>query len=340
MTTSFTQRVTIPTLPFHNTVIRSFEGPLKKKNVISVMNFNLLAECYSSEAVNQMMPFDTERRRLNSLHVQHIKPMILVVEEMDACYIEDFESFGYETVLATKKEGKGEHTGLFFLKEAQIKSLCAEVHKVDRKGEMGQFLIICHALCTLTNTEFVIICTHAKAGRTEEFENARVDHAKYTFEHILPEFLKRRSEAMKEEKMMNLLKKVLYVGDFNAGPHSYGGKYPCKIIPWLLGEKIIGAHDNNEDNDAFGQNPIRLVSAQKILNGNQHPLFTTCKERDGAVIVQTIDYVLMSEEFGTVVGGLETPSANPEKDLAPHYLPCPGKWGSDHLSVYVEIEMK
>jgi hypothetical protein len=320
---------TIPTLPFHNRIIRKPNLTTSASSIVSIMNFNLLYGILAAKHTNDVMTFE-DRRQLNSAHIKAVKPMILVTEETDKVYLDDFSQAGYELVVSFTKPERGERLCLFFHKESGLKSLKSEVKQVDPSGKRVQTALFSHirfqANDKVPSTEFILIATHAKAGRTDEMEEFRVNDARHVMGHLLPEFAKAASK--NDTDFANLMQRVVYLGDMNAGPSTYGGKYPCKIIPWLLGE-------NEGEGD---KNPIKLQSAFRELVGD-HPLFTTCKLRDESVIVQTIDYVFVTPGFGECIGVLDNPTTDPVKDLAPHYLPFPKKWGSDHLSVYCEFDM-
>ena len=86
-------------------------------------------------------------------------------------------------------------------------------------------------------------------------------------------------------------------------------------------------------------NPMPFTSAMVDATGS-HPLLTTCKKtwRDGSLVAQTIDYVLFARGAARTTAYLPCPIADPA-ELAPLYLPAPGRWGSDHLSVFAEVEL-
>lgn len=312
--------MTVPRPSFHCTVQRDpRHGPAD----LSVLQFNVLARGLERETADdrsiagRVMRFE-HRKGLNLEHILNLQPTLCVLEEvddLDEFYGPALRAAGYDVVADRKSGGARDYTCVFF----RAADLELRRHRVDRLGDgQSQFAVLCHFRSRRSRVDFVVIAQHAKAGRTEENETIRFTHAHRIVTESLPSFVHGDTAAIG--------KRIVWAGDFNASPHSYGGRYPARVVPWLLGEERDPSHPGC---------PIAFRSAVKDATG-AHPLFTTCKRRDGAMIVQTIDYVLFADGAARCVGHLPCPSADPERELAPLYLPNE-RWGSDHLSVYCEL---
>lgn len=333
---------TVAGLSFHNRIARkaATAGAAPSCTAISVMNFNLLARCFTPAETAALMTFE-QRVELNAQHIACVKPMLLVTEETDECYFDVLAAHGYAKAHAYKKGDSGEYTGVFFRQGSGLKRIASDVVRVDGSGKRTQFAIVMIVSFEQQMLggfappyEFALIAQHAKAGRSDEMEDARIHDASHITTNLLPEFLRAHNAS-------HLLDRVLWVGDFNAGPTSYGGAYPCRLMPWLLtgaADHVDASTNKFAEAQAVAPCPLRLVSAHFALSG-AHPAFTTCKTREHHMIVQCIDYIVMSPTLGEVTGMLVEPAANPATELAPTFLPLPHKWGSDHVSVYVEIDI-
>ena len=274
-------------------------------------------------------------------HIAALAPHICVLEEVGTpseVYEPALAALGYSLVAAKKLTGQGDYTCVFYHHDRVEK---ASDHVVFRFAEgstvdppPSQFVIMCHFIDKVTNSEFVVVAQHAKAGRTAANEAIRLEHAQRLLGEALPAYLARTLRRPGADEAA--AQRVLWVGDFNAGPHTYGGKWPAVVVPWVLGEAVTGSSDS----DAAAAPPLPLPpmvfeSAMKQYFG-EHPLFTTCKMRGGQLLCQCIDYVLFPRGAARVVGSLPCPSSDPERELGPLYLPSLD-WGSDHLSVYAEL---
>lgn len=362
-----TKCVEVPKLPFHNKLFRaaasSYGAADVSPSAFSAMQFNLLANCFTPKHTSDVMTFQ-DRVALNLGHINAMKPSLLVLQEADADYFPPLEASGYRKVCAQKKdpsEGNGEFTAVFTREGSGLDCKSLRVCKIDPTGRRSQFAFFMHFVFTQQLVggfappyEFIAIAFHAKAGRSDELETERLRDADYMLRALLPEFALSVAAASaagtsgggdSTERLQRLLaERVLWMGDFNSGPQTYGGKYPARMIPWLLGEEMEESEKKKFDEIAASsgavQPPVvKLVSAFKTSMG-RHPLFTTCKHREGSVICQTIDYILMSPGLGKVTGCLGDPTDDPTNELMPTLLPCPNKWGSDHLSAYVEIDVQ
>lgn len=315
--------MTAANAPFHRTVVRD---PRRGPPDLSVMAFNVLARglqrapAGDDPRADRVMQFE-HRKHPNLAHVLTLAPTICVlleVDDVDEFYGPPLRAAGYDVIAERKSGGARDFTCVFF----RAADLDLRRHHTERLGDShSQFVVFCHFRSRRTKHEFVVIAQHAKAGRTEDAESIRFAHAERIVTTLLPEFVKDHAAPIGP--------RIVWAGDFNASPHSYGGRYPARVVPWLL-------HEEHEPSRPAC--PIVFRSAVKDATG-EHPLFTTCKRRDGAMIVQTIDYVLFADGAARCVGHLPCPSADPERELAPLFLPNEA-WGSDHLSVYCELQWR
>ena len=140
--------------------------------------------------------------------------------------------------------------------------------------------------------------------------------------------------------------RVVWVGDFNAGPHTYGGKYPCGCVPFLTSPRDASGRLQIPPNaeitiplpvvgdDAASVGEQWFVSSAVDALGAELP-FTTFKYRDGALIEQTIDYILI--QAGGALRCTSVLAPPPRELLLDGGLPSIGRWGSDHLALCAEI---
>ncbi len=307
------------------------------------MQLNVLARSLEPAAVVpndavalQVTRFD-HRKVLNLDHIVAMRPTICVLEEVDdpdEFYAPALRAAGYDVVADRKSGGARDSTCVFHRRE-EVELRGWRVYRFGE--EQSQFVLCCHFRDRRPQSssrkneghaapvEFIVVALHAKAGRSDADEAIRMEHAQRVVCEFLPDFTAACGD--------RIGKRVLWVGDFNAGPHSYGGRYPARVVPWLLHDAKASAPAQLEP--SLPRCPIAFRSAVKEASGS-HPLFTTCKLRHGAVIVQTIDYVLFADGACRCVGYLPCPSGDPATELAPLFLPNQ-QWGSDHLSVYCEL---
>jgi hypothetical protein len=336
------KEATYAALPWHNTVKRlassAFHGANEAATAtISVMQFNLLALCFEHHTPDLTYQ---QRKSMNVAHIRTLQPTLLVTEETDADYFDEIEAQGlYSKVCAYKKEDSGEYTAVFIRNGSGLTCKKFEKEKIDPAGKRGQFCFFLHLAFAAggKSVDFLAIAFHAKAGRGDELESTRMHDNAHILQALLPAFAAKADEARAGE----LLGRVMWLGDFNAGPSTYGGKYPARVIPWLLGGEYEPEQKAKLEHDGVSSasSPVAFVSAFADFFG-RHPIFTTCKHREEKVICQCIDYILLSKSFGAkVTGALADPSQNPTEELMPTLLPKPKVWGSDHISQYVEISL-
>lgn len=319
----------------HSHVVRLSNVPQRLEHSLTIMQFNVLSDLLSPAPVNASQEAidavdAAKRRELNLKHITTLQPDLVVLEEVpdpESFYAPELAKHGYECIADRKAGGQGDFTCVFF-QRARISN--ASAHHVFRFAEgTSQFALMCHLTDLLNDEEFVVVAQHAKAGRNDNSEEIRLRHAQRILTEALPPFL---ASTIQRQQLADAGKDfgrhILWLGDFNAGPHTYEGKWPAKVVPWLLGE-----HRASEV-----QPPIEFASAMKAFFG-EHPLFTTCKMRDGQLLSQCIDYVMFPRDAAVCIGALPCPTTKPESDLAPLYLPNT-TWGSDHLSVYIELMWK
>ena len=329
--------------PFYGTVVRT-SPPTPA--TLSVMQFNVLAHqlepppTVPSDPASVACVQFAERLPLNVAHVVRLCPAVVVLEEVDEveAYQSALAAVGYELLIAERKPVGADDdssvprdaTCVFVVKDVVRVVKAPEVCRFD--PSRSQFCILVHLALVATGTEFVLVAAHAKAGRKMNLEAVRLGDAKEIVSKYLPAYcgVKTARECAGG--------RIVWATDFNAGPHTYGGKYPSLVVPWMLGATAPPPEQPSEvPANAFSPpNPFPFESASVNFAG-EHPLLTTCKERDGAVIAQTIDFVFVAKGAAKCTGHLPCPVKD-AAELAPCYLPNPGRWGSDHLSVYVELE--
>jgi endonuclease/exonuclease/phosphatase family metal-dependent hydrolase len=304
---------------FHRTLQRVSDAA----SSLSVMQLNTLSRKLQpdpvdgSDAAAAAMCYDHRMTRLLE-HITALQPTVLVLQEVDdpaVFFAPKLIDEGYDYVADRKSGGAQDHTCIFYKRAVQL----CRPPTTRRFTETGsQFVLMAHFRQSEGGVEFAVVAQHAKAGRTDEMEALRLEHAKMVVGLFVPEWLAGHEDTIGG--------RLLWVGDFNAGPHTYGGKYPAAVLPWLL---------DGEDR------PLRWKSAVVDASG-AHSHLTTCKARKGTVIAQTIDYILFIDGVCCCVAFLASPIPQTEDvvtdvaALAPLYLPN-ADWGSDHLSVYCEL---
>ena len=259
-----------------------------------------------------------QRTALHQDYILQWKPTICFLEEVDGPLTlpEGCLSLGqtlletnlYQSVHHAKYNEKGDETWILVNpKEASI--LSHEVLRYDN-ATSSQFALIAVVQWTSSKDECLVVATHAKAGRTDEWESVRVSHSAQLLGHLASN---EQYRALVEQG------KVVWGGDLNAGPSSYDGKYPCQWYPHLF-------------NDETGiATKVGLQSAYKQHAGSE-PLFTTVKHRHGALISQCIDYIFVASKWA-VVYAAPLPTLD---DVPSCALPCPN-WASDHLPLVVDL---
>jgi hypothetical protein len=287
-----------------------------------------------------------QRTELHFKHIEALAPTIVILEEVDgpltaprvATLPQRLIGTGaFSGVSAGKSNEKGDETWVLYRNgEASPVPLlaCSEGdalhHEVIRfdEGTSSQFAISIKLHVAAVDTDVIVVGHHAKAGRTEEHERTRVRHSLELWHRLSLRYA--NDEAFQHGRL-------LLCGDFNAGPHSYGGQYPASWYPTVV-EGVWAAEGG-------------LVSAQRSMCGAEGEArsVTTFKFRKGACIEQCIDYVFHNPQHLVVCGGLalpqqrdalsQNPNAAPLHVLASEGLPSAGLWGSDHLSIAFDFTL-
>ena len=341
-------------MSFHTKLVRvASPDPAR---MLSVMQFNVLARQLEPPAVDanddasvQAMKF-VNRSKLNAAHVLAMQPSLVVMEEVDdpaEFYGPALESEGYRYIFGRKqlvdRERPCDATCVFWKPEA----LDLLAHKVKYFcPQRTHFVVMAHFLHKASGLDFGLVAQHAKAGRTAELEALRLSDVATVMNAWVPRFF--GVPSAKEVAGGRLL----WAADLNAGPTTYGGKWPCRLLPWVQGEPEppqpadaapaalppTGAGSQELRLTGTEPNPLPLRSAIVDATG-EHPVFTTCKKtwRDGSLVCQTIDYVFVAPGTARCTAYLPCPVESADA-LAPLYLPS-SVWGSDHLSVFVELEL-
>ena len=207
-----------------------------------------------------------------------------------------------------------------------MKLLSHDVQRTQNADGTPSSQFILHLRFDFHGEPLLVVAMHAKAGRYEPNESKRILHSHQLFTYL--------TEFFNTEAGARFRDRVVWLGDFNAGPHSYNGQYPARWYTYITEGNRPDTPDRAPDapKNAIGSHNFKWTSAMKVAQGSE-PLLTTCKVRDGKLIAQCIDYIFFSEGLFKVTGYV--PSPTPE-DLAPMYLPSP-VWASDHLAVYAEL---
>jgi hypothetical protein len=345
---------------FHRCVRRLEHSPSPH---VTILQFNVLAGDFppkpanDSDVAKAVIAFEN-RAPLNVSHVEALLPTIVVLEELDCddtVYALQLASRGYGAIVAKKQGGTVTAAGIFYmLDRVELKS-----HRIVQFGPSdrpaSQFAILSHFKPKDSTLDFVVVATHMKAGRTEENEAIRLAHARQLVLAELPRYLEDEVTPHHASLSSNdrTFKRILWAGDFNAGPHTYGCAYPCALVPWLtnssargteggfvfesaMANALVGERSLSNASTRANKDTRLPLTSQPQLGADEDLLFTTCKLRDGKLLLQTIDYILYPRGAARCIGWLPCPSSNPSADLAPLYLPNE-YWGSDHLSVYAEV---
>lgn len=303
---------------------------------ISVMQLNALAHNYSGESRDEF----AKRMQLHSSHIVQLRPTVAVIEEVDnprefpELFLPDLVKVAargvakYDYVCGAKDNGIADRTCVMFDTD-EVKLVSVE----EIRLEGSQFALCCifehiaevanQRLQLASSNEFLVVAQHCKAGRTDDNEMIRISHTATVF-----------SALTENPRFADLLKRMIWVGDFNAGPHSYDGKYPDLwhrvVIDRSAGPVALPSGALWENTDPRTQ----FVSSVRQLAGEEYE-FTTVKWRDGRLIAQTIDYIFLPVH-GNIrcTGVLQQPRF---EELPPSALPCDW-WGSDHLSLFAELE--
>lgn len=299
---------------FHTT-FESCEQDTARK-AFRVMQLNTLAhwscDGETAEAYDKRM----------ELHLQHIyalnTPTVVVLEEVDGPRTAPpgvptlpqrlMADCLYGGVSVAKDNEKGDETWILFRCD---QAALAEEPRVIRFDASTSQCAIAAKLRIKDVGSVLVVGHHAKAGRTAENETTRIRHSVALWDEI-QSMCRAPSD---ETTSCPQLDRVLLCGDFNAGPHSYDGKYPADWYPTV----VEGLWE-----------PAGLRSASKSFRSTEDRM-TTFKWRKGALIEQCIDYVFHAPRGLRVCGALALPADKGE--LPEGGLPADGLWGSDHLSL-------
>lgn len=343
----------------------------------SIMTLNVLNDIDRAD-------MEAWRFHMHRSHIESVRPSVLALQEVQAparLWGPLLTHLGYQYLSGRKVGGQGDCV-LVAWQSARWRQVAGETVLVSEGDSQVAVMAVlddvtgeAHPGHSAECRRLLVVAWHAKAGRTDEAEATRLKQV---------DLLSKRIDAWTSQFGVANGGATVWLGDFNAGPHSYGGRFPCLVMPHLLG--TCGPHA------AMGSSPQRWESAMvtahlklkemvhtppfltspessllaaadaplplgrdvayavKGVDHLNHPLFTTCKVRAGVgFIAQTIDHILIrSGECNdddvprvapalVVTGYMPCPSDDPESDLAPDYLPKEAVWGSDHLSVCVEV---
>ena len=315
---------------------------------------------------------ETYRGRMESLkaHILELKPSIVVLEEIDNAdtapegYSLPADVIGtcstlagegwpdYQGINGQKQQSGKDQTWVLF--DTNVLNLL-QGFVIEMPNGANQFAILCvfeekRKKSSLgrtagaqrnqqgdkeeeisNGTPFALVAMHCKAGRTEDSESLRIAHSKY----LLTELVKRAPELIGQHH------RLIWAGDFNAGPHSYGGQYPSRWYEQVIESRksVKACQDDHQedakDDDQWTNTLIPLVSAYVSLQGAE-PELTTYKVREGKLIAQTIDYIFVARQGGFTVNAVLAMPSLTDGGL-PETLPTLPFWGSDHLSVCVDI---
>lgn len=257
------------------------------------------------------------RTALHKAHISRVMPTVVVLQEVDgpatlpqgiASLPTQLQSeLGYDGVHGTKYNEKGDQTWILFqTTDVQLVSY----HTFRFSEEDSQFALIAHL--NVHGGGLLVVAQHAKAGRTNENEDTRIRHSRALLDHLT---------SSASFKALIEMGRTLLIGDFNAGPHSYEGKYPDAWYQAIAVESL---------------GPLGFTSAYRAWSAAAdgsagiEPPFTTVKWRKGVLISQCIDYVFFQPTGLNLTGVLALPHSG---QIPAGGLPAAEVWGSDHLSL-------
>jgi endonuclease/exonuclease/phosphatase family metal-dependent hydrolase len=295
-------------------------------NTLRFLQLNCLAHALRRESIEE---YD-QRMMLHYNHIIALQPTLIALQEVDGQFSLPNGTFNLPhrlvagcsevmpsplgslgSISGQKEGGTSDETWLLY----DMAILSLRHHEILRFRDASQFALIAEfSLVSSDEIELLVVVQHAKAGRTDENERKRIQHSKELLQHFAL-----------EKRYQNLAQngRLIWLGDFNAGPHSYGGRYPSE---WY--QEII--EPLRQANSFF-----TLESALRFHFGAE-PAFTTFKYRDGELIEQTIDYIFYTPSGLEVVDAVRMPESN---DMPSGGLPFE-RWGSDHLSLCVDLKVK
>lgn len=323
--------------------IQMSEPVAQSKGTLRCLQLNCLAHWAIDDETAEAF---TQRVSLHEEYIRRWQPTVCFLEEVDTAATtlpqgclslgqrllmrssassldKGQESIEYDAVFHQKHNEKGDETWIL-VNKSEMSFVSHEVLRYD-DGTSSQFALIAiaqwHSPAAAaaegnekeSSRTVLLIATHAKAGRSEEWEAVRVSHSAQLLAHLT---------AKEEYRVLLERGAVVWGGDLNAGPSSYEGKYPCAWYPHMF-------HPTTGAATAIG-----LQSAY-VQHSNSEPLFTTIKHRHGALIYQCIDYIFVGKQW-KVVFAAPLPSLT---DVPPCALPC-ANWGSDHLPLVVDLQWK
>lgn len=276
------------------------------------------------------------RTLLHEAHVRLLSPDVCVLEEIDgpkslpdASGVQslpqrlitppsdghggDEAVTAYNGAFVSKSNDFEDQTWILF-NTAKFSLHRQDVFRFD-DGAASQAALLVLLTVHHTGEHLLVIAQHAKAGRTEDSEAIRIRHTRQLVAHLAHD---------SEYSTMLRCGRCLWVGDFNAGPHSYGGRYPAAWYPEVVPSLFQS---------------MGLASAYAEFGAGE-PELTTYKWRKGMLLSQCIDYIFYTPRGLRLTAILPMPS---EDDVATATcgagLPAAGLWGSDHLSLVCDFTM-
>jgi hypothetical protein len=287
------------------------------------------------------------RMALHKAHILSLMPSIIVLEEVDNTetapdqYSLPADIIGtcseaaadpaapqveYQGIHGQKMQSGKDQTWVIF--DAKTLCLLETPSVIEMPNGANQFAILCvfqqiDGEGALQGDPFALVAQHCKAGRTEESESLRIAHSQF----LLGELARRAPHLIATHQ------RLIWVGDFNAGPHSYGGKYPARWYRQVIQSRPPESAETGGNDWVNGIVP--LVSAY-LAGSGEEPEMTTYKMREGKLISQTIDYIFIARLGGFSVKAVLDPA--PEKSM-PETLPSLPFWGSDHLSICADVSV-
>ncbi len=335
---------------------------------IRMLQLNCFAHAYCKEETAATYH---SRMRLHKDHILALLPGIIVLEEVDNLETApDRYSLPADIIGTCSEQGLADYRGIHGQKlqsgkdqtwvifNEQVVELLQAPTVVQMPEGANQFAIICvfqqktqkSVSSTSANAAsegehsnnnsplpFVFVAQHCKAGRNEESESLRIAHSKF----LLNELVRMAPE------LIGVHQRLIWAGDFNAGPHSYNGKYPARWYPQVIMSRSAvdsasssattaeqaEVETKKDDDNSWVNTVVPLVSVYVAGRGAE-PDVTTYKMREGQLICQTIDFIFIARRGGfTVTAVLD---AAPIASF-PETLPSVPFWGSDHLSLCADV---
>jgi len=238
-----------------------------------VFHFNVLASTFEKAFPACPEPFREFSYRMPKVCqlIRDSRADIACLVEMDNVdkYGPRIASIGYRYEFFKKPSEKSTDGTAILWRETQgVKLVAGPFFEVYPGEGTSQFALV--SRFDIRGHPTVVIATHLKAGRTEEFEAVRLGQVKF----LLGLVQKHNEDGTKT---------VLVLGDFNSCPEGSG--YQPLVYPEMQ---------------------KHMKSAMASLLGQETPI-TTCKLRNDEVISETIDYIWYNDR-ATPVRCLGPPS--------------------------------